>query len=291
MYGTLRLEVTKSNGEISYGTAFRYSADIDGLIYNLIVTARHNLEDAVAVSMNFRRCDQLPNYQGQLLHETFQFVLEEVAGKILPHPHDDIDLAALDFTPIHRAAYEAKKSIFATNADENCIQTDHWLAQNLSMVEEVVMPGYPLAIFDDVNNFPIFRRGTTASHPSVNFKNKPMGAVDIACHPGSSGSPIYIINEAGSRHPKSGTILGAAKPILLGVLTEGAVYSAGKVKMTNLPTAAENGAAVPINLGYYVKAKEVKFLGQQAVGRFEGHAPVYPRNRHEANELEQKNTP
>lgn len=137
-----------------------------------------------------------------------------------------------------------------------------------------------MAIFDDVNNFPIFRRGTTASHPSVDFRNKPMGAVDIACHPGSSGSPIYIVNETGSRHPKSGTIVGAAKPILLGVLTEGAVYSSGKVKMIKLPTDTDNGAAdLPINLGYYVKAKEVKFLGELAVERFEGHAPVYPHNR------------
>ncbi|MBA4027484.1 MAG: hypothetical protein C0473_04500 [Cyanobacteria bacterium DS3.002] len=228
----------------------------------------------------------MPNYQGQLLHETFQYVFEEVENKILLHPHEEIDLAALDFTPIHRTAFDSQKTIFATNADQHCIQTDHWLGNNLSMVEEVIMPGYPLAIFDDVNNYPIFRRGATASHPSVDFKNKPMGAVDIACHPGSSGSPIYIINETGARHPKSGIVVGAAKPILLGVLTEGAVYSSGQVKMVKLPTDAENGlAGLPINLGYYVKAKEVQFLGEQAVGRFEGHGPVYPRNRKEASEL------
>ncbi|MBA4079396.1 MAG: hypothetical protein C0508_30485, partial [Cyanobacteria bacterium PR.023] len=55
MYGTFRLEVTKKNGDISYGTAFRYSCEIEGLTYNLIVTAKHNLEESVAIVVYFRR--------------------------------------------------------------------------------------------------------------------------------------------------------------------------------------------------------------------------------------------
>jgi hypothetical protein len=273
MYSTIRLEVTRADDQVSYGTAFRYSCTINGLVYNLIVTAKHNFEQARAVRMRFHRCNQLPDYKGQLIHDCYEIIVEELDGKFLFHPHEEIDLAALDFTPIHRAALENNTPIFSPNADEACIHDDHWLANNLSMVEELIMPGYPLAIFDDANNFPIFRRGTTASHPYVDFKNKPLGAIDIACHPGSSGSPVCIINEKKQWNGKSKEIVGVKKPILLGVLTDGVTYPGANI--AKLPTQKNDfGAHTPINLGYYTKAKEVKFLGEKASEVFKGHPPV-----------------
>ena len=39
----------------------------------------------------------------------------------------------------------------------------------LSAVEEILMIGYPNGLWDAVNNYPLIRRGVTASHPAVDF--------------------------------------------------------------------------------------------------------------------------
>lgn len=57
------------------------------------------------------------------------------------------------------------------------------------------MLGYPIGLADARNNYPIFRKGYTAAHPAVDFNEDGIGLVDMACFPGSSGSPIYILNE------------------------------------------------------------------------------------------------
>lgn len=54
------------------------------------------------------------------------------------------------------------------------------------------MVGYPIGLADARNNYPIFRKGYTAAHPAVDFNEDGIGLVDMACFPGSSGSPIYI---------------------------------------------------------------------------------------------------
>ena len=57
------------------------------------------------------------------------------------------------------------------------------------------MVGYPIGLYDKINNLPIFRKGYTACHPSIDFNRKGIGLIDMACFPGSSGSPIYVLNE------------------------------------------------------------------------------------------------
>lgn len=53
------------------------------------------------------------------------------------------------------------------------------------------MVSYPIGLIDNINNFPIFRRGITASHPGLSFKVKPEFLIDASCWPGSSGSSVF----------------------------------------------------------------------------------------------------
>ena len=80
--------------------------------------------------------------------------------------------------------------------EEDLIYDDEKL-KNLSAVEDILMIGYPIGLYDMENNYPIFRKGITSSHPATNFDNKNIGLIDTACFPGSSGSPILIVNENG----------------------------------------------------------------------------------------------
>ena len=134
------------------------------------------------------------------------------------------------------------------------------------------MVGYPNGLWDKVNNFPIFRKGITASHPAVDFNDKNIGAVDMACFPGSSGSPIFILNENGYSDKKGNTMLGAKRLIFLGILFEGPqINQKGELVVENIPTQQKISALVPsmINLGYYIKSSEVLSFKEGIIKKIE----------------------
>lgn len=69
------------------------------------------------------------------------------------------------------------------------------------------MIGYPIGLWDDVNNLPLIRKGITSIHPAIDFRGRSIGVADLACFHGSSGSPILIANE-GMYGTKTGASLG-----------------------------------------------------------------------------------
>ena len=54
------------------------------------------------------------------------------------------------------------------------------------------MIGYPIGLIDEYNNKPIVRKGITATTYNIDYNGKKEFLIDIACFPGSSGSPIFI---------------------------------------------------------------------------------------------------
>lgn len=171
--------------------------------------------------------------------------------------HSNKDLCFCFANPIIEALKAQGKNIFYIAIDDSLIYDEEKL-QKLSAVEDVLMVGYPIGMSDEINHYPIFRRGITASHPAIDFNQKGIGLVDIACFPGSSGSPIFIINE-GSYSDKKGTVNIASRAIFLGVLYAGPTFNAeGKINITEIPTS-QIGITTPVmvNLGYYIKATEL----------------------------------
>jgi hypothetical protein len=129
----------------------------------------------------------------------------------------------MPFEPLRQEALAQGQEIFYQPITEDFFPTTEILS-NLSALEDILMVGYPIGLWDDVNNFPVLRRGITASHPIVDFQGKSIGLADIASFPGSSGSPILILNE-GSFTSQSGFCIGSSL-IFLGVLYAGpAIYS------------------------------------------------------------------
>ncbi|ODS34437.1 MAG: hypothetical protein SCARUB_00448 [Candidatus Scalindua rubra] len=55
---------------------------------------------------------------------------------------------------------------------------------------DVVVVGYPLGFFDEVNNLPVYRKAMIASHFGVDFENRPYFLIDANLHKGTSGSPV-----------------------------------------------------------------------------------------------------
>src|SRR5690606_32118899 len=118
--------------------------------------------------------------------------------------------------------------------DKSLIMSDEELDQ-LTALEDIIMIGYPNGIWDSVNNLPIMRRGITATHPKMDFNGKPEFMIDAACFPGSSGSPIILLNE-GSYRTQDSIVMGS-RVKLLGVLYAGPVSTVtGNIQVVNIPT-------------------------------------------------------
>lgn len=146
--------------------------------------------------------------------------------------------------------------VFYTYLDKSLIYTDEQL-RNLSMMESIVMIGYPNGLWDQSHNYPVFRYGYTASHPGYGFNEDDIGIVDVACFPGSSGSPILIVNEGGYRDKAGGITFGTDRVVFLGTLFAGPVYSVdGQIIIKDIPTVQVpmSQSAIMMNLGYYIKA-------------------------------------
>lgn len=146
--------------------------------------------------------------------------------------------------------------IFKTFMENNILDTVS--LGELNALEEVAMVGYPIGLHDEKNNFPIFRKGYTSSHPALSFNEEGIGLVDMACFPGSSGSPIFILNE-GSYTNSTGIVVGH-RFIFLGVLFAGPLCNVtGKIKMKeiDLKMVPISETSIMTNLGYYIQAKVI----------------------------------
>ena len=130
---------------------------------------------------------------------------------------------------------------------------------DLCALEDIVMVGYPDGRYDAANNYPIFRYGKTATHPAVNYNGQKIGMIDVPCLPGSSGSPVAIVNE-GIYYNKNGATTVGSRFIFLGIEVSMPckyhdVYEKdnnGELKVSNKYYYLHD-----LSLGNYIKSEEL----------------------------------
>ena len=252
LYNTVRLETRKGRGTGSF-----FNFKIDESIIPVIITNKHvvNHNENEEVTFFLHTKDESGEPSGNI----------KITYCTKWYFHKSQDLCFCFINPlIEKIKDELGKDVFYISNDESIIYNDEKLKE-LNALEELVMVGYPIGIFDEKNNFPIFRKGYTASHPAYDFNNKGIALADIACFPGSSGSPVYILNEGGYKDKHNTTYLGSTRVVLLGYLFAGPVYNAnGKLLIKEIPTqqVAMTETPLMINLGYYIKASEILWFKQ-----------------------------
>ena len=248
MFNTVRIETLDG----SSGTGFFFNFKQGELTIPVLITNKHvvnyNRTETVKFLLHLREEDDETKENYALTLQTEWFI------------HSEKDLCFTFINPIFEEVKKRTgKEVFYLASEESLIPSLEKLME-LSALEEIVMIGYPIGLWDSKNNYPIFRKGYTASHPAYDFNKKGIALADISAFPGSSGSPIYILNESSYSDKKGNTYFGNSRLIFLGILYAGPTMNAnGEVSVIDIPTQQKvvSRTSVMTNLGYYVKSAEL----------------------------------
>ncbi|MDO8545645.1 MAG: serine protease [Opitutaceae bacterium] len=252
-FSTTRIVTKSATGATGSGTGFFATLLKNGdSQVPVLVTNKHVVQGAVQGLFRLTTQDA----KGEpAIGRTIDLDLGDFEKRWIPHPDAEVDLAVMPVGPLLTEAAQKGFTVFYKAPSAELIARPEDLSQ-LSAMEELLMIGYPIGLWDQKNNLPIFRRGITATHPAFDFNGKSEFAIDCACFPGSSGSPVFLFN-TGSYYTKNGDTVIGSRLKLLGILYAGPQYtSEGKIVVKDVPTAqtAIPVSSSPINLGYVVKA-------------------------------------
>ena len=179
LFTTARIETDKGSGT---GFFFNFKID-DQTVVPILVTNKHVIENDKNKEVRFflhLKEGELPVDKTAVNLKTEWFF------------HDHQDLAFCFVAPLLFELKKQNKEVFFAGLGEDIIWSNEKLNE-LTAVEDVFMVGYPNGLWDEKNNLPLIRKGITASHPAIDFNRLGIGVVDMACFPGSSGSPIFIL--------------------------------------------------------------------------------------------------
>jgi len=204
---------TMNATETGSGTGFIFSYNppqLPGQSIPLLVTAKHVISHADRIFVDFhRKKDGLPD-SGELVKIEL--------NKALFHLHEIFDLAILPIQPIITQLEKQETLIFFRSLDQNLIPIDQaW--HDLSAIESVSFIGYPSGILDQHNQFPITRSGISSTPIWSDFNGQPFFLIDAGVYPGSSGSPVLVMNQGGYSLPNGGIALGN-RLLFIGILLE-----------------------------------------------------------------------
>jgi len=247
MYSTVLLR-TKTGS----GTGFFYEIDVESRKILVLVTNKH------VVNNNTKEVVTASFHTGDNVNKVVDDSNIEITLNVEWIFHPTQDLCITPFMPIFYYVEEKiNKKIFFRYISSSMIWNNTELTK-LETVENVLMVGYPIGLWDKKNNLPLFRRGVTANHPAIDFNKESIGVVDMACFPGSSGSPIFLYNDGTYLDKNTKSTIVGTRLIFLGILYAGPQMNVdGKITITEIPTNVVSISTTPvmINLGYYVKAK------------------------------------
>lgn len=257
LYSTVKLTAFKSGMPISTGTGFfMQTASRDETFFPTIVTNKHVTDgsDQVKAICHLAEGDQ-PSGRFVACNITI------APGSLIPHPDPSVDLCAILIGDIMNQANTAGTPLFLRMLNFDIIPKDEdW--EYFDAIEEVIMIGCPNGISDEVNNLPIVRRGITASSLAKRYNGKEEFMVDMACFPGSSGSPIFIYDRNGFLDRRNSTYnMGQQRILLVGVLYAGPqIANNGHIILGQPPKVA---VAAMMHLGNAIRASALKMLDDE----------------------------
>lgn len=228
-----------------------------------IVTNKHVI--AGAASGHFFFTAQKPGIDAPDLGNLIPVSITNFEQVWFLHPDPTIDLAVFPLAETLRFLEQQGKRPFFRRLAHDMIADNAYMSR-LTAIEDVLMIGYPIGLWDSKHNLPIVRRGITATPPFVDFDGLPQFVIDAACFPGSSGSPVFLFNEGSYPTKEGGVMLASARVKLLGVLYAGPQHTTqGELHVSPIPTATQTVSIsrIPANLGYCIKAEQLEYFEEK----------------------------
>lgn len=167
-----------------------------------LATARHALENTESLSLRFLAANEDGSPNLGVLHIV---EIVDIAGQWVGHPDETIDLAVIAVdelieqigAPTTLEPIETRRFHDAASMDE------------LPAIAAVTFLGYPSGISDPRHTTPVARRGYSATPPVLDYAGQPQFLIDAAVFPGSSGSPVFSEDVAGSGQDLLGIVVKA----------------------------------------------------------------------------------
>lgn len=254
-YSTIKIISVNCEEGISSGTGFFAHLDQqENTVVPVLITNKHVIHDAIKI---YFRC-HLENENGLPSGEIISLELMLEEKNVFNHPDPTIDLCAISIFSIL-----SEHKIFYTPMTMDLVpEVEDW--QYFDAIETITMVGCPNGILDDVNNLPIIRQGITATSLNKPYNGKDEFMIDMACFPGSSGSPIFLYNSNGYLDRKANSfMMGASRIKLIGVLYAGPLLTnTGNIILANPPQVTVNSM---MHLGNVIKSTQIKALEEHII--------------------------
>jgi hypothetical protein len=258
-HSTIRIECTDIHGRPSSGTGFFFAFAPGALSIPVIITNKHVVRGARTGSLSFTLA-LAGDAQQPDVGNLFALTVENFEGAWVGHPDPAIDLAAMPLAGVLQSVFErtGRHPFYAITSPE--IVPSQEDRSKYSTMEDVVMIGYPNGIWDRINNLPVIRRGITASHVRNKWNGRDEFLIDVATFPGSSGSPVFLVNIGSVTDAFGRTTLGETRIRLLGINHSVMLHRAdGTIQMVDTPTTMQPVpvTGIPNNLGIAVNSLRV----------------------------------
>lgn len=257
MYNSVKLTAIKCGAAISTATGFFVDFVLtDQETVPVLVTNKHVVANADAILATCHLADG-----NKPLGKFATCEMPIKLGLYFPHPDPSVDLCAIPIASIMNQGISAGTPLYLSSVGLDVVPTDdQW--EHFDAIEDITMTGCPNGISDEVNNFPIARRGITASSLAKRYNGKEEFLVDMACFPGSSGSPIFVYDRNGYfDRQQSVYVMGQQRIILVGILYAGPqVTNTGHVVLERTPSVA---VAAMMHLGNAIRSSALYALQDQ----------------------------
>lgn len=215
-FTTVRIDTIATNGGLGSGTGFFFAHKIGEDKQALfVVTNKHVINGMREGRFSFlKQKDGLPTLGDGF---TLNIGQQDWANMWFGHPDPSVDIAICPLLPlIEFVKQQHGTDLFFRAVEDSMIPTQEQVAE-LDAMESVTFIGYPNGVWDSKNLLPVARRGTTASPIEVDFEGSPRFLIDASVFGGSSGSPVFILNQ-GSWATKSGGLVVGSRFHFVGVI-------------------------------------------------------------------------
>jgi V8-like Glu-specific endopeptidase len=231
--------------EVGSGTGFLYNASRGGENIPVLVTNKHvvmGTSDGGIQLMSAEAGGTKPR-----LGHPVEVRYQGFEGLWVGHPSPDVDVAAMFLGPTLNQLEAAGQSAFIRMIDPGVCPTATQM-KDLDAVETVTFVGYPNGLYDIANHTPITRQGTTASPIHLDWGGTPCFLIDASVFPGSSGSPVFLVQRGQWKDKDSYVLAGGIRTFFLGVVAAVMVQ-------------ADTGTIVVANQSPLVQFKQMIDLG------------------------------